>query len=75
MTEAHVALDTLGGVDWGGDTSRYFTKPQNSIQSPDRLYKAPKRLDRAPGRLYEAPKKLYKDLKYETGVATNINNR
>ena len=33
--------------------------PQNSIQSPDRLYKAPKRL-------YKAPETLYKDKNYQT---------
>ena len=35
--------DRLGGdIDWGGDTSRYYTKPQKVIQSPRRLYNAPK---------------------------------
>ena len=29
------------GIDWGGDTSGYYTKPQKTIQSPDRQYKAP----------------------------------
>ena len=26
--------------DWGGHTPRYYTKPQTTIQSPNRLYKA-----------------------------------
>ena len=28
-----------GVTDWGGDTSGYHTKLQDTIQSPDRLYK------------------------------------
>ena len=31
-----------GGIDWGGDTPRYDTKPLKIIQSPNRLHKAPK---------------------------------
>ena len=27
-------------VNWAGDTSGYYTKPQKTRQSPDRLYKA-----------------------------------
>ena len=29
------------GIDWGGDTSGYHTKPQKTIQSSNRLHKAP----------------------------------
>ena len=29
-----------GRIDWGGDTSGYYTKPQKSIQSPDHYTKA-----------------------------------
>jgi len=32
-----------------------YTKPQQTIQIPDRLYKAPKRLYKAPKRLHKAP--------------------
>ena len=28
-----------GGIDWGGDTSGYYTKPKKIIQSPKRVYK------------------------------------
>ena len=28
-----------GGIEWGGDTSRYYTKPWQNIQSPTKLYK------------------------------------
>ena len=41
--------DRLGGdVEWGGDTSRYYTKPQKTIQSSNKLYKAPGTQYRAP---------------------------
>ena len=30
-----------GGIDWGGDPSGYYTKPQKTIQSTKTLYKAP----------------------------------
>ena len=26
-------------IDWGGDTSRHYTKPQKIIQSPESLYR------------------------------------
>ena len=26
-----------GGIDWGRDTSGYYTKPQKTIQSPNKL--------------------------------------
>ena len=29
------------GIDRGGDTQRYYKKPQGTIQSPRTLYKAP----------------------------------
>ena len=44
-------------LDWGGDTSGCYTKPQKIIQSRDRLYKAQKRL-------YKAPQGLCKTQEY-----------
>ena len=40
-TNAAAAVGPGGGIDWGGDTSGYYTKPQKTIQSPKTLYKAP----------------------------------
>ena len=37
------AMTPGGGMNWGGDTFRYFTKPRQTIQSPERLYKAPEK--------------------------------
>ena len=50
-----------GGIDSGGDTSRYYTKAQKTIQSPNRIYKAPRRL-------YKALKRLHKDINYYTKI-------
>ena len=52
-----------GGIDWGGDTSGYWTKPQKTIQSPNRLYKAPKQYTK-PRQTSQSPQKVYKDIKY-----------
>ena len=30
-----------GGIDWGGDISEDYTRPRQTIQSPDRLHEAP----------------------------------
>ena len=59
-----------GGDTFGGDTSRYYTKPQKTIQRADRPYKAlkifakPRQTLPRPDRLYKVPKRLYKDAKY-----------
>ena len=43
-------------LDWGGDTSGYYTKPRMTIQSPKRLYKAPTDNTKHPKIfMYEAP--------------------
>ena len=39
------------GIDWGGDTSGYYTKPRQTIQSPKALYKAQT--------IYRKPRKEY----------------
>ena len=30
------AVGPWGGIDWGGDTSEDYTKPQKTIQSPEK---------------------------------------
>ena len=60
--------DRLG---WGHLIKEY-TKPRQTIQSPDRLYKATTRLYKAPKRLYKVPEYQTKNTTYLTIVATNI---
>ena len=38
----------LGGIHWGGDTPKDYTKPRQTIQSPGILDKAPETLYKAP---------------------------
>ena len=45
-----------GGIDWCEDTPRYYTKPQKTIQSPDRLHKAPTNYTK-PRQTSQSPKK------------------
>ena len=66
-----------GGIDWGGDTSEDYTKPptdytkpRQTVQSPDRLYEAPAKYTKPqqtickdPNRLYKSPTDYAKPLK------------
>ena len=56
------------GIDWNGDTPRYYTQPQNTIQSPKKLYRAPTDCTKPPKdyakprQTIQRPKILDKDL-------------
>ena len=52
-----------GGIDWGGDTPGYYTKPYKTIHSPDTLYKAPTHYTK-PQQTIQGPKTLRKGIKY-----------
>ena len=67
------------GLGRGGEAPKDFTKPRQTIQSPNRQYKAPKHYTK-PKNIRRKPKMLDKylnildkDLKSLTRVATNIN--
>ena len=67
--EIYLSPGGRAGIDWGGDTPRYYTKPQKTIQSPklpptDNT--KPRQTIQSPDRLYKAPKRPYKDLAYQT---------
>ena len=42
-----------GGIDWGEDTSAYYTKLQKIMQFPETLCKAPKKTTQSPKRMYK----------------------
>ena len=52
-----------GGIDWGGDAPRYYTKPQKTIQSAKRLYKAQTNYTK-PQKTIQRVRVLEKDPKY-----------
>ena len=53
----------LGGIHWGGDTPKDYTKPRQTIQSPGILDKAPETLYKALN-IRQRPKILDKTLQY-----------
>ena len=38
-TQANITATAKGGIDWGGDTLKEYTKPRQTIQSSTKLYK------------------------------------
>ena len=54
-----------GGLHWGGDLPGYYTKPQDTIQSPKTFYKALTDYTK-PDRLYKDIERLYGNIQYWT---------
>ena len=50
-----IYTSSWGGIHWGGDTPKDYTKPRQTIQSPGIL-------DKAPETLYKAPETLHKHI-------------